>query len=36
VDPDDIAAQDDVISTTEAIFKYIAETYLKAPVLAPV
>ena len=35
VDPNDAAAQDDAISTAEAIFKYIAETYLKAPVLAP-
>jgi hypothetical protein len=33
--PDDTAAQDDTISTAEAIFKYIAETYLEAPVLAP-
>jgi hypothetical protein len=35
VDPDDAAAQDNTISTTEAIFKYIAETYLEALVLAP-
>ena len=35
VDPDDAAAQDDMISTPKAIFKYIAETYLKVLVLAP-
>ena len=35
VDPNDAATQDDAISTAEAIFKYIAETYLEAPVLAP-
>ena len=35
MDSNDAAAQDDAISTVEAIFKYIAKTYLKAPVLAP-
>jgi hypothetical protein len=35
VDPNDAAAQDDAISTAKAVFKYIAETYLKVPVLAP-
>jgi hypothetical protein len=35
MDPDDTAAQDNMISTTKPIFKYIPKTYLKALVLAP-
>jgi len=30
-DPNDVAVQEEAIATAEAIFKYVAETYLETP-----